>query len=239
MYDKRVTTSVSLQDYMKHSGKAVVSTSTEQVSKDNEYDFESGQEYYANRKEFDIVGIIDKEPNKKKLKTFDELEDIFKIRERKKAYSGKKRGTGIQTLTGTVCYNSQHRETLEKILKKLGIKPSSSSRVSMCLDIRNALMELEKYGTDRDGNKMTYVIIPTNHKTLPFPYNLEDRKDYIINKINEEIKKNLSITVDTKVEDKKHYYLINIKASKDGDYDNVMKKYNAELVGDKYVITVK
>lgn len=239
MYDRRVTSSVSLQDYMKHSGKAITTTTPEQDAKSDEYDFETGQEYYANRKEFDIVGIIDKEPNKKKLKSFDELEDIFKMRERKKAYSGKKRGTGIQTLTGTVCYNSQHRETLVKILKKLDIKPTSTSRVNMCLDIRNALMELEKYSTERAGNKMTYVIVPSNHKTIPFPYNLEDRKEYIINKINEEIKKNLSITVDTKTESNKPYYVINIKASKDGDYDTVMKKYNAELVGDKYVITVK
>lgn len=240
MYDKRIASSISLNDYMKHSGKNMPTHEQEQLT-DEEigYDFESIQDYYIGRKEFDIVGIIDKEPNKKKLKSFNELEDVFKIREKKKAYSGKKRGVGIQTLTGTVCYNSQQRQFLEKTLKKLNVQTPSSTRIDMCIDIRDALLEREKYGTDRDGNKMTYVIIPANHQTLQFPYNLEDRVEYIMNQINEDIHKNVTMTRETKMENKKPYYTINITLPKDDDYTGIMEKYHAVQDGNKWVITVK
>jgi hypothetical protein len=44
------------------------------------------------------------------------------------------------------------------------------------------MLELEKYAT---GNKkITYIMIPKNHPIYPFPYNLEDRVEYIKNEIH-------------------------------------------------------
>lgn len=213
-YDKDIKSSISLFNYLKRSGtfaKFKSMTDDKQNEKEQGYDFDSVADYYLNRKEFDIVGIIDKEPNKKKLKNFDELLDVFKIREKRKVLSDKKRGTGIQTLTGSVCSNSQSREYLEKLLKKLSINISTESRSDMCHGIMEKLLLLEKYGTDSDKNKMTYMIIPANHPLYPFPYNLEDRTKHIIDTINATIKSTLQIHVTKRTENKLPFYNIVIK----------------------------
>lgn len=240
IYDRSISNNVSLRDYLKYSD-INIATNTEQISsRDSEgYDFESTYEYYSARKEFDIVGIIDKEPNKKKVKTFDELEDVFKIREKRKTGTSKKRGVGIQTLTGTVCSNSQNKHFLKSLLKKLNITQDSKTRLEMCINIKDTLLNLEKYGTDKVGNKMTYVIIPANHPTLPFPYNLEDRVEYIINKINLDIKTHLVMTHAEHIVNKKPTYTITIKSSKDiGDVSNILEKYGAKKINENWVITI-
>lgn len=242
-YDKYITNNISLYDYLKHSGaftqfKLESSSGKSSEQQTQGYDFDSVMEYYAGRKEFDIVGIIDKEPNKKKLKTFEELEDVFKIRERRKAGSSKKRGTGIQTLTGSVCSNSQSSEYLQKLLKKLQITSEDTARSSMCNNIRDKLLELEKYSTDKTGNKYTYVIIPINHPKYPFPYNLEDRTKYIIEKLNSAIKSDLKINVSTQLEDKKPVYKISI-ANNDAIDAELMNSLHAEKGKTNWTIYAK
>jgi len=61
----------------------------------NDYNFEDVLDYYDNRNEFKIVGIIDKEINKKKSKNINDTKDVFKIREQRNKVLEKKRGTGI------------------------------------------------------------------------------------------------------------------------------------------------
>lgn len=234
-YDKNITSSIGLNEYLKFSGQ----TTEYKTNKDKQetgYDFESVMDYYLNRKEWDVVGIIDKEPNKKKLKSFDELTDVFKIRERMKKKTDKRRGIGIQTLTGTVCFNSQTKEHLQSILKKLEIKPIDDSRISMCDQIKEKLLEMEKYGTEKEGNKMTYIIIPANHPIYPFPYNLEDRVETIVNKINDEYEKNLSINVSEHSDKGKTFYRITIKHS---DEITDLKKFGAQKIQSNWVIEVK
>ena len=46
---------------------------------------------------------------------------------------------------------------------------------------------LEKYSTEKNGNKYTYVMIPANHPKYKFPYNLEDRIDYITKTLKDTI----------------------------------------------------
>lgn len=240
-YDKYITNAVSLYDYIKHTAeynKDRINDTTKQSQ--NEYNFDDVMEYYSSRKENDIIGIIDKEPNKKKLKTFDELEDVFKIRERKKKNQNKKRGTGIQTLTGTVCYNSQKKETLQNILEKLKIMNKSTLRTSMCNSLRDKLLELEKYSRDKDGNKMTYMFIPANHPKYPFPYNLEDRVSFIIEKINAKIKSALKIVVNEKKENKLPYYEIVINDNEQTrDNEQFLKSLGATKIKSDWVIDVK
>ena len=47
------------------------------------YNFDEVMDYYDNRKEFKIVGIVDKETNRRKSKRADEIKDVFKIREKR------------------------------------------------------------------------------------------------------------------------------------------------------------
>ena len=68
------------------------------------------------------------------------------------------------------------------------------TRIEVCDAIEKKLLEKEKYSTDKDKNKVTYIRIPSNHPKYPFPYNLEDRVKSIVNKIRSEIKHTVDIT---------------------------------------------
>ena len=147
------------------------------------YDFESVIDYYDDRDENFIVGIIDKNFNKL---ASDEI-DLFKIREPRGKASDKKRGTGIPTLKGAVCSTSKDRDYLMNLIKKIPNitkeeinKMDNLTREEICNELRDKLLYLEKYSTTKDNNKMTYVMIPANHPNFDFPFNLEDRiKSYI------------------------------------------------------------
>ena len=158
----------------------------------DDYDFVDVMDYYDNRKEFDIVGIIDKETNKKKSKRPEDIKDIFKIREKREKILDKKRGTGIPSLKGAVCATSKEKEYLEKLAKNVGIKNINKdlTRDNICELIKDKLIELEKYSKGK--NKMTYIMVPSNHPTLKFPLNLEDRIEYIKSQTNKILSKNIS-----------------------------------------------
>jgi hypothetical protein len=197
------------------------------------YNFDDTLEYYDNRQEYDFVGFIDKEISKRKNKSLDEIKDIFKLREKRPKILEKKRGTGIQSLQGAVCTTAKSKRYLQKVMKKLDVETKGNeTRTNMCRKIEDKMLELEKYSTKKSGNKFTYVIIPSNHPKYSFPYNLEDRVDYLISKINNEIKFKVSITTKESktVKDKKNvpYYTIIIKHDdKLNNYKHVLEKYGA------------
>ena len=91
VYDKNITDKIGLYEYIKYSDKSYKIETDMVVQQEQGYDFDSVMDYYSTRPEFDIVGIIDKEPNKKKLKSFEELEDVFKIRQKLRKGDIKKR----------------------------------------------------------------------------------------------------------------------------------------------------
>jgi len=153
--------------------------------KESGYDFESVIDYYDDRDENYIVGIIDKNFNK--LASNDN--DLFKIRAPRGKSTDKKRGTGIPTLKGAVCSTSKDKDFLMNLIKKIpNIKKEEISRIDkltredICNEMRDKLLYLEKYSTTKDNNKMTYVMVPNNHPTLQFPFNLEDRIKHIYKK---------------------------------------------------------
>uniref|UniRef100_A0A6C0H7J7 Helicase ATP-binding domain-containing protein n=1 Tax=viral metagenome TaxID=1070528 RepID=A0A6C0H7J7_9ZZZZ len=155
----------------------------------NSYDFNSTNYYYNNREENFIVGIIDKNYTN----NITQESDIFKIRPKliNKDSLDKKRGLGIST-KGTVCHTYENKSHLINILKKIDqninlkniSKEYKLNKHNVCNLIKNKLLLLEKYGTSKQENKKTYMIIPFNHPIYIFPYNLEDRILYVINNIN-------------------------------------------------------
>lgn len=156
------------------------------------YDFDNTMEYYDSRDEFDYVGIIDKELSRRKSKTADELKDVFKIREKREKILEKKRGTGIPSLKGAVCYSSKGKKYLENISNKFDIKlKGNETRISICNKIKEKMLLLEKYSND----KITYIMIPYNHPTIPFPLNLLDRIDQTKEKIKENIRFKINMSV--------------------------------------------
>lgn len=236
-YDVKFENRVSLYDYIKTRDIADIVKHHESEEKSG-YDFDRAMEYYANRKENDIVGIIDKEPNKKKLKTFNELVDVFKLREKLKINSSKKRGTGIHTLTGSVCYNSYSKSYLKNIIKNLGIDAENETRDDTCVVIRDKLLELEKYSTGKD--KRTYIIIPYDHPHYPFPYNLEDRVEYIINDINGSINSDLVIDVSKTGKENKTEYMITINGKNlSPEKKEALNKKGKQINDNKWTILVK
>jgi superfamily II DNA or RNA helicase len=149
-------------------------------------------EYYDSKTDFIYVGIIDKDNNDK---------DVFKIRQEKEKQEIKKRGSGIPTLKGAVCYTSKDKKYLKEIASKIGVKDVDKiNRFDICEVIRQRLLFLEKYSTNKDKNKYSFIIIPSNHRTYKFPLNLEDRVDQIKEIINNSLPKNVVF----KLEDKKN-----------------------------------
>ena len=118
----------------------------------------------------------------------------------------------------------------------------NETRGEVCDKIKNKFLELEKYSTGK--NKLTYVMVPKNHPIHPFPYNLEDRIDYLQKIIKDNIKFKLDIDVKkdkiTSGEFKgNHTYIISIKNdSKLKEFEHVLKEINAKLEKGKWIIVV-
>ena len=200
-------------------------------------------DYYDNRDEFEYVGFIDKELSRRKTKTIEELKDTFKLREKRPKIMEKKRATGLPSLSGAVCSTSKSKNYLNKVLNKLNINVPFKTRTNVCDTIQEKMLFLEKYSTKKDGNKMTYVMIPLNHPIYPFPYNLEDRVEYISEKINHEIGKNIDIKVS---KDKQSsgtnkglpIYTIHIPINdKTTKHEQLLKSLNATKKDKEWIIT--
>lgn len=215
------------------------------------YDFESIMDYYDTRDEYKYVGIIDKEINRRKNKEISEIDDVFKLREKRAKILEKKRATGLPSLKGAVCATAKDKGYLEKVAKNLLLDlKDRKTRQDLCAKIENQMLLMEKYGRslvessgkkhDKDEKKMTYIMIPSNHPKYPFPYNLEDRVIFIENKIKEMIK--LNVKLETKKISKTSgpekgfpSYIITIsnneKIKDKNDIDflrSILEKYNAK-----------
>ena len=174
----------------------------------DEYDFDSDdvKVYYDKRDENDIIGVLDMKYDKNRNKV-----DLFKLRN-KRQVSEKKRGIGITSLKGAVCDNAFEKDELLKISKKINAInfDPSGTRLELCEKIKERMLFLEKYSVD---NK-TYIIVPKNHSTYEFPFNLKDRVDYIKSKLKN--------------------FKVNIKKEDNGIFDGVRnKKYP------KYIINIE
>ena len=177
--------------------KETITTTTDKTSKLKDYNLESVAEYYIHRQENYIVGILSRNASGG--------EDIFKIRPPLQKSADKKRGTGIYSLTGAVCATSKDKLYLLNIIKKLKQGLSHDivkyftnkmiTREEMCNNIKIMLLYLEKYSTSKDNNKITYLMVPSDHPTLVFPYNLEDRIKYILQKVKDIVQREFDYVV--------------------------------------------
>ena len=219
---------VSMSNYIKSNHKDFKEKKVVQVKKKNiAYDFDTTLDYYEDRDENFIVGIIDK--NKNKLAS--QKIDLFKIRPPRAKILDKKRGTGIPTLKGAVCSTSKDKAYLQKILNKLPKYREfkiKQTRDNLCNQIKNNLLYLEKYSVSKEKNKITYIIIPANHQVYPFPYNLEDRIKFTKKKIQKIINRNLDI----KVKKTKNGIFLKERSK---DYT----KYELEFKNNKYALNNK
>ncbi len=227
-----------VKNYVENKFGKVKETEEDKVDKEEskkkikkEYDFDTVMSYYDKRDENFIVGIVSMNNNK----LISESDDIFKIRPPLKKSDNKKRGTGIYSLTGAVCATSKDKEFLLKTIRKLKgmvnnivsngsdmIENSLNTRENMCLYIMKLSLFLEKYGTTKDDNKITYVMVPVDHKIYQFPYNLEDRVKYTIKFITDIINRDFNYVV---------------KKEKNGNYEGInnMINYVIEVESNKYI----
>jgi len=189
---------VSLNNYIKYNHNVKKYDNNDVIDEKQDkinYDFNSTLDYYNNRDENFIVGIIDKNLNKL---AYEDI-DLFKIREKTNKKEEKKRGVGIPTFKGAVCFTSKDKKYLLKLYKNITKSEINNinklSKTELCTEIKNRLLYLEKYSTSEDKNKMTYVMIPFNHPLYPFPYNLEDRIKYIIKQLYKISGRNIDVLV--------------------------------------------
>lgn len=248
---------LSLYNYLKNSesykkikkdqkGTVEKNSKTKIIEDVNTYNFDDTLEYYDSREEYSIVGIIDKELSRRKSKRADEIKDVFKIRPKLPKILDKKRGTGIPSIKGAVCATSKSKEYLDNTAKKLGATVKSDmTRIEVCELIETKMLEKEKYSTDKEKNKMTYVRIPANHPKYPFPYNLEDRVKFLVNKIRSGIKHAIDIstskgTIKTGDNKGKPTYTISIKRKPVLDeYLDFLKKIGGIVEKDTVTIVIE
>jgi hypothetical protein len=194
---------VSLNNYVKQNYRDIkydtINEPTKSKTKEKDkYDFDSVLDYYNDREEYDVVGVIDK--NNNKLASSDP--DLFKIRPKQDKIVEKKRGTGIYNFKGAVCSTAKSKPELMKIVGDLPNvnndeikKVDKLSREDICNFIRDKLILLEKYSVSNNKNKITYIMVPKNHPTIPFPLNLEDRVKYIVKNVNQIVGRSVDIIV--------------------------------------------
>ena len=248
---KNISNQVSLYSYLKNSKYSEISEAANELKnisiqseEEEKYDFESTMEYYDSRDEYQYVGFIDKEMNRRKNKSMEEVKDVFKLREKRAKILEKKRGTGIPSLKGAVCSTSKDKKYLIKVANKLRVNIKNTEiRGSLCKDIEERMLFLEKYSTEKAGNKFTYVMVPANHPKYKFPYNLEDRVQYILDKLNNAIKFKISSSIKNKKnkvngEDVITYSLIIKHDSKLNDYKELLEKTGAIKKDDDWVVEV-
>jgi hypothetical protein len=225
-YNNKIYNKLNMKDYLQNSnllGNIKISDdNTKNTNEKNESYYQFDIEYYNNRKEFKYVGIIDSESDKIKY-TQTTIKDIFKIREKRNKQNEKKRGTGIPSITGAVCFSSKSKEYLEGIAKSINLKLNEKiKRQSLCDLIKERLLILEKYSS----NKKTYTMIPMNHNKYQFPYNLEDRMEYILNFVK--------LNTITKVKSKK-----TVIKFKDGEFKGSPEKIILIIDNNKNILKLK
>ena len=90
--------------------------------------------------------------------------------------------------------------------------------------MKQYLLYLEKYSTSKDKNKSTYMMIPADHPTLSFQYNLEDREKYILNQVKSIVQRE---------------YDYKVIKGKEGKFDefklNKMPSYMIDIKSSKYI----
>ena len=239
---------VSLNNYVKQKYPDIVNKQYKIIKEkkivDINYNFDDTLDYYDEREENFIVGIIDKNLNKL---ASDEA-DLFKIRPPRAKVLDKKRGTGIPTFKGAVCSTSKNKEYLLKLISGMpNITKEDSKRIKslvreeICLELKNKLLYLEKYSTSKDKNKITYIMIPKDHPLYPFPYNLEDRLKFIIKELN----KIAGYKVDSLVKKQKNengdiIYEMSFDNNKFfKDFISPLEKLGFELKNNKWIMIVE
>ena len=257
-YSTNITNKMSIREYTKNYHKDVKIGSIDKGSNDNtmEYDFDSTLKYYESREENDYVTIVDGDGGKNidsnKINDVHKIKDVHKIREKRPKFLKRKRQTGIPSFKGSVCATSKSREYLLDVLRKVGVTDDvydSIKRETICDMIYNRMYDLEKYSTKKDGNKLTYLIVPFNHPNIPFPLNLEDRLKSIINDVSKKINRKLNLKIQTiplknnnnnKFSDIKYVkYIVKISDMAVDNFGKVLEEYGGEKKGSEWIITIE
>ncbi len=143
------------------------------------------------------------------------------------------KGRDGASLKGAVCATSKTKEYLEDIAKGIGLDIKSiKTRTDLCNEIKRAFLSLEKYSKGK--NKKTYIMIPSNHNKYPFPFNLEDRADFIKHKLED--KANVTVTI----KEKNNTYVLTL--SDDNEAKKIkddIKIYKGKLKDKKWTIILE
>ena len=255
-YRPSIVNKLSIEDYLQSTTdyKSFETNFQEEAEKEEDkttespsrkvYDFTSIQEYYDSREEYDYVGIIDQSRVRRKT-DIDVIQDEFKIRQQRPKVLTKKREVGVPSFKGSVCSTSKDKQLLINISKKLNIDTkNSTTRLDICDIIRNKLFDLEKYSTTKDKNKKTYLIIPANHPTIPFPLNLEDRTKHILNDIQKQSRTIVSpkiIVTPLKNGQFKDIKYVSYRLEFDKSMDrfgDILSNFGAKKVGNQWILTI-
>ena len=157
LYDINITKKLLLKYHITEQNPNIL----KDISENNVYKYDNI--YYNSKKYNNIYGIISLKVNK-----YSDNEDILKIV-----------NINEKNLLGINCM-SQNLTDLKKIATLFNVKINNNKK-KLCNEILKELLKLEKNAKGID--KKTYIKIPLNHKKYIFPYNREDRINYIKDKV--------------------------------------------------------
>jgi len=203
--NQKITSKLTIKNFINHFMDV-------NIIKEYSYNFNNVIDYYNNRINNDIIGIIDKDKNNN---------EVFKI---------KYKNILNQSFTGSTCTTTYTSDVLSSFIKLLNINTSSykNNKLSLCNLIKTKLFELEKYSK----NNTTYIIIPKDHPIYPFPINIFDRSNLIIDDLNYH---KLSDIDKKEFNDHILIYFSNISSSLPS---YIIDKYVIEKDNNKYLIRV-
>ena len=144
--------------------------------------FKFDEKYYSKRTEHLVIGIIVKD-----TKNINNMDGIFNIRDkiiRNNNYMNNRIKGVPKKDGGNYIYKSHedlksYCDLLKLEVSELFIKNEKSKKQYIGKLLLQHLMYKEQ--VESGENKRTYMIIPLNHPTIPFPLNLDDRKDVLSN----------------------------------------------------------
>lgn len=253
-YRPAISNKLSLREYINNTAEYKKYKQLHKIDLDDEdqvqifvsksYDFDSIQEYYEDRKDYEYVGIIDQSTNKKKIRQTSDIKDEFKIRVKRPSHLVKKRESGVASFKGATCATSKDKEFLLSVAKTIGLNINNSNiRQSICDQIMHKMYAMEKFATSKAGNKLTYLIVPANHPdpVYTFPVNLEDRIKMTLNNIQRETRTAIEPQITTTAYKGEYpditYVKYKVEFDKDMDkFEKIMEKYGGIKVGPKWVI---
>lgn len=182
IYRTYLANEISLASYVKNN---VSDRVAREITRSYTYDFASNRLYYEQRGFNAVYGVVDRAGAAT-------LEDSFKLR---RAAAAGDRGMACTSYRIDELRKIRADVLAHPLLRPGGLGAAlgeqlaaegNGSKESICEQIHEALYFIEKYSAAGAGAR-TFLVVPYNHPSLPFPLNLEDHAQLAAKEVRDSV----------------------------------------------------